>query len=113
MRAGSPYGDIMKTRTGRNVAADKDVSPSKDTSNSNSTSSQPVNNKRPCSCWKREETTGGSADDAAGTEDGGKHSDACESQWAALFGDYVQENKLKQARAGSGGMMASRWATGA
>ncbi len=81
--------------------------------NANITRNHPVNTKRPCSCWKRDET-GGLDKPEGRTDDGAvKHSDACESHWAALFGDYVQENKLKQARAGSGGMMASRWATGA
>jgi len=73
----------------------------------------PIVTKRPCSCWERDEN--GRLDKAKGgaDESSAKHSDACESHWAALFGDYVQANKLKQARVGSGGMMASRWAAGA
>lgn len=77
------------------------------------TPKQPINLKRPCSCWKRDENNSLDTMEGIVDEPSAKHSDACETGWAALFGDYVQENKRKQARVGSGGMMASRWAAGA
>jgi len=79
----------------------------------NPTTRQPFNTKRPCSCWKRDENGSLAEEDGRTNNEGTNHSDACASQWAALFGGYMQQNKLRQTRASSGGMMASRWASGA
>jgi len=95
----------------QNQAGIKTTGPSEE--NTSTTPRQPITTKRPCSCWKRDESVGLDTTEGGNEASVVKHSDACDSDWAALFGGYVQENKLKAARVGSGGMMSSRWAAGA